>query len=299
MIADNNDVALAKKKEMLELGHESTSVDHSLDIDNGRKCELVLLVADSETRFGPLRRGLESKAYRVRILCDSTDVLRTLREIPPSLVLVDLGARCLDDDRVWLRTACERYEVPVIGIVPVHEDAKTNDLLTLEFDDFVARTACWAELDLRIRLLLARWAVRSEQTAPIERRVRGDRRRLHLGRREIERHKALRSKASPRLTVGPFEIDDYHKTVRVSGHLRRLSPKEYVLLKRLAESTERVVSSEEIVTLLWPESVHASNNEVQQYVHLLRRKVEVDPKRPRWIKTIKGFGYMLVVDERE
>ncbi|RLE33909.1 hypothetical protein DRJ24_04630 [Candidatus Acetothermia bacterium] len=87
-------------------------------------------------------------------------------------------------------------------------------------------------------------------------------------------------------------IDDLRKEVRVSGRRIILSPKEYALLKLLHSSAGRVFSAGEIRRRLWPRG-HATVQDVQKYIYLLRRKIEEDPKDPRVILTVRGFGYRL------
>ena len=74
-----------------------------------------------------------------------------------------------------------------------------------------------------------------------------------------------------------------------------LSPKEYDLFKLLATDPGRVFSNQEIIDHLWPAPSRADSNDVKQYIHLLRNKIEEKPTHPRWIKTVKGFGYKLAV----
>ena len=92
-------------------------------------------------------------------------------------------------------------------------------------------------------------------------------------------------------------IDDLRKEVRVDGRTVSLSPKEFQLLKLLASSPGRVFTNREILEELWPPTSvsYATGQDVQKYVYLLRRKVEVDPKRPKLILTARGFGYRLAV----
>jgi len=89
-----------------------------------------------------------------------------------------------------------------------------------------------------------------------------------------------------------LRIDDIRKEVRVSGRRVTLSPKEYELLKLLHSSPGRVFSSGEIRRRLWPHG-HATVQDVQKYIYLLRKKLEEDPKDPRLIVTVRGFGYRI------
>lgn len=97
------------------------------------------------------------------------------------------------------------------------------------------------------------------------------------------------------LIAGPIKIDDQLKSVSISNKECHLSPKEYELLKLLAEDPGRVVSHEEIIARLWPEASRAENSEIKQYILLLRKKIEKNPHKPCWVINVKGFGYRLDV----
>lgn len=88
-------------------------------------------------------------------------------------------------------------------------------------------------------------------------------------------------------------IDDRRKIVLVNGAPVRLSAKEFDLLKLLASDRGRVFSSTEIIERVWRDSGRATRSDVRQAIYLLRRRIENDPHDPRWILTVKGFGYAL------
>jgi DNA-binding response OmpR family regulator len=94
-------------------------------------------------------------------------------------------------------------------------------------------------------------------------------------------------------------IDDRQKLVRIGDRQVRLTPKEFKLLKLLASEPGRVFSSDEIVKDAWDSRSRASVADAQQYIHLLRKKVETDPKQPQLIITVSGFGYRLAIPGSE
>ena len=93
-----------------------------------------------------------------------------------------------------------------------------------------------------------------------------------------------------------FVIDDERKEVRYGDRAVTLSPKEYQLLKLLHSVPGRVFSSDEILKALWKRpSSYATRQDVQKYIYLLRKKLELDPKNPKLILTVRGFGYRIAV----
>jgi two-component system KDP operon response regulator KdpE len=95
------------------------------------------------------------------------------------------------------------------------------------------------------------------------------------------------------LIAGSITIDDRCKLVYVEGIQKRLTPKEYALLRLLAGDVGKVVTSAEIITRLWPENTRATTSDVKQFVLLLRKKIERDPHHPTHIMNAKGSGYYL------
>ena len=96
-------------------------------------------------------------------------------------------------------------------------------------------------------------------------------------------------------SVGPFLIDNQLKCVYLNEKLISLTCKEFKLFEKLANDVDRVISDEEIIDCLWPGNNHATKADLHQYMHLLRKKIEDDPKKPVWITTVKGFGYRLLI----
>jgi len=103
-----------------------------------------------------------------------------------------------------------------------------------------------------------------------------------------------RSRPSKQPEPRRLVIDEERKEVRMGERTVTLSPKEYRLLKLLHSSPGKVFSSDEILRVLWrrPKS-YATRQDVQKYVYLLRKKLEVDPKKPEFVLTVRGFGYRL------
>ncbi len=88
-------------------------------------------------------------------------------------------------------------------------------------------------------------------------------------------------------------IDEAGKRVALKGQPVELSPKEFQVLCVLASEPGRVFSSQEILERAWPDNSLASDQDVKQYIYFLRQKLEDDPKHPKRIVTVRGFGYKL------
>ncbi len=129
-----------------------------------------------------------------------------------------------------------------------------------------------------------------------ERRKGAERRNFIPDRREFVGCGGLYADpAKSDLSAGPFVIDDRQKLVFIEGERMHLSRKEYALLTLLAADPGRVFSNKEIVACLWADRSDATVSDAIQSIYLLRKRIEKDPKNPRWIQTANGFGYQLVV----
>lgn len=140
--------------------------------------------------------------------------------------------------------------------------------------------------------------VRQETSAypVVERRNDGERRKALSDRRKTGRGWGFSTvPVESRSNAASFVIDDRRKLVFIEGKRLQLSPKEFALLSLLALDPGRVVSNEEIVAFLWADRSDATVSDVRQSIYLLRKRIEKDPKNPRWIRTVSGFGYQLIV----
>ncbi len=218
----------------------------------------LLIVEDEADALELLRVYFEAKGYRVVPARDGIEALEKFRAESPDVVLLDIMLPRLDGWSV-LEAIRAQSRVPVIFLTA---RGSTDDVikgLSLGGDDYLTKPFEPRELEARMHAVLRR----------------------------------TQSETAPEIRVGPLYIDDRAKTVTLHGRPIKLSPKEYELLKLLACDPGRVFSDEEIIARLWPPGSHATSNDVKQYIHLLRSKVEEDPQRPKLIVTVKGFGYKL------
>lgn len=131
------------------------------------------------------------------------------------------------------------------------------------------------------------------------RHERTERRRSLVGRRWTDGLRPEIEREVEDIVAGPLRILDQQKKVFIHGDEKHLTPKEYELLRILAANEGRVLSSEELALILWRGKSLQSTEEVKQYVYLLRKKIESHPDSPRLIRSVKGFGYVLVADANQ
>ncbi len=215
----------------------------------------VLIAEDEAEARSILKTYLAAKGYELVEAADGLEALERFNRDRPDAVLLDLMMPKLDGWEV-LNYIRAQGLTPVLVITAHDATEDTVKALQMGADDFIVKPFKLREVEARLEAVL-------------------------------RRHR------SPLLKVGTLEIDDHSKTVRLQGRVIDLSPTEYRLLKLLVSKPGRVFSDEEILSAVWPEGSLASQTDIKSYIHLLRRKLELDPSAPKLILTVKGFGYKL------
>jgi len=216
--------------------------------------KILIAEDDAEARL-ILTKYLASKGYEILEASDGHQALEAFHSYQPDAILLDLMMPRLDG---WEVLSAVRAQRPTPVLVITARDA-TDDVvkaLKMGADDYIVKPFKLREVEARLEAAL-------------------------------RRHRPLVIRS------GPLKIDDQRKAVFLGEKPVQLSPKEYELLKLLASEPGRVFSDREILEKVWPAGSLASSTDVKRYIHLLRRKLEEDPKTPKLIVTVKGFGYKL------
>lgn len=197
---------------------------------------------------------------------------------PPDLVIINLDR--LTSSAPSRVSKARRFGAPIICCFPREEADNVLAVEQLAVDDYLLTPFHLEDFNCRVRLLLHK---NEQRGLPDIDRRHGERRRECRSCRHTE----------PGSPAPLLHIDDRKKLVFLEGREIHLTPKEYSLFTLLASNTDRVLAHEEIIKHIWPAAKRASVLDLQQFIHLLRKKVEVDPKRPKLIVTVHGFGYQL------
>lgn len=217
----------------------------------------ILIADDDRDSREILQTYFEAKGHQIVTAADGLEALKRFTDEKPDLVLLDIMMPKLDGWEVlhYIRTA---GRTPVLMITAKDATEDIVKALSAGADDYIVKPLKLREVEARITAVM--------------RRVQ----------------------PSGHWRVGALEIDDAEKRVCLAEKEIALSPKEYELLKLLASQPGRVFSDEEIIRHVWPEGGLASSTDVKRYIYLLRHKIEEDPKNPKLILTVPGFGYKLV-----
>jgi Response regulators consisting of a CheY-like receiver domain and a winged-helix DNA-binding domain len=178
----------------------------------------------------------------------------------PDIVILDLGLPDLDGTEV-LRMLRAVSRIPVIVATARDEEPQIVAALDAGADDYLVKPFGAAQLDARIRAVLRRL---------------GD---------DAENHA---------LVVGQLTVDAQARVVTLDGRSIELSPKEFDLLRYLAERAGQVVSRRELLTEVWHLPYGGADKTVDVHLSWLRRKLGETAQRPVYLQTVRGVGVKLV-----
>ena len=231
------------------------------DIDLGESAmNSILIVENDQGLQQDLRQGLEENGFRVAATQDGSTALDLFHSTSPDVVLVDVDLRSTSFDGFEL---CRRLRkvstVPIVFLTAREEEVDQLVGLALGADDYLVKPVSLRLLCARINLALAR---RDDSATP---------------RRE--------------LVDGDLRIDIQSRKVTVQGKPVNLTRIEFDILVALATTPERVLSRDEITSLVW-ETWFGSEAHLDVHMSRLRKKI-LDAGGPRVGESVRGIGFKL------
>jgi DNA-binding response OmpR family regulator len=231
----------------------------------------VLLVDDDLRLRGLLETYLRREAFLVAVAANGVQMDKALQEHPIDLVVLDLmlpGRNGLDICRD-LRAAGN--PLPVIMLTARGDDIDRIVGLEIGADDYLPKPCNPRELVARIRAVLRRRLIASPGAPAID--------------------------AAP-IRIGPLRLDPATRTLEHAGSLVSLTTGEFAVLHALVTHPGQTLSRERILALARGRERGAFDRSVDVQISRLRRLIEPDPARPRYLQTVWGAGYVFVPDER-
>jgi phosphate regulon transcriptional regulator PhoB len=222
----------------------------------------VLIVEDDKDIVELVRYNLEKEGYQTAVAADGLTALSTLRRSPPDLVLLDLMLPKLPGLEVCreIRRDQSLNRLPILMLTARGEEADRVVGLEMGADDYVTKPFSPRELVARIKALLRRTEPAGDAEKSVE--CRG----LH--------------------------IDPASYRVMRAGKPIALSTLEFRLLYFLARRPDRVFTRDQLLDAVWGTDRFVTPRSVDVYIRRLREKVEADPEKPEYLKTVRGAGYI-------
>ena len=225
----------------------------------------ILLAEDDPKQAELIRRYLERDGHSVEVVHDGRAAIDEARRRSPDLVLLDIMMPKIDGLDVC-RVLRAESDVPIVLLTArsVEEDILLG--LDLGADDYITKPYSPRQMVARVRTIL--------------RRVR---------RSRVSRASVLR--------VGELVVDPLRHEVTLAGRVLDCTPAEFRLLAVLAEEPNRVFTRGQLLEQSHGVEGFITERTVDVHVMKLRRKLEPEPSRPRYLQTVYGIGYKLVAGD--
>jgi DNA-binding response OmpR family regulator len=221
----------------------------------------VLIVEDEPIVADVVQRFLRHDGYQTLIVNDGRVALTEFDRFMPDIVLLDLMLPGTDGLDVCRRVR-SISDKPIIMLTARGEEADRLVGLGLGADDYVTKPFSPKELVARIRAVL-------------------------------RRYRASPNSDSDLLRLGDLRINQRTRQVERDGVELLLTAREFDLLAYLARNPGQVFTRDQLMNAVWDYDFPGDEGTVTVHIRRLREKIEVDPSRPRHIKTIWGVGYKL------
>ncbi|MEE8517514.1 MAG: response regulator transcription factor [Dehalococcoidia bacterium] len=219
-----------------------------------------ILVVDDEPTVGEVvERYLGLEGYEVSRATDGENAVLRWRDWDPNLIVLDLMLPGIDGLEVC-RSIRSESQVPIIMLTAKGEEADRIVGLELGADDYMVKPFSPRELVARVKSVLRR-----SNSAP--------------------------SLQGERLSLGDLTISPVTRAVMRGSTTINLTGKEFDLLHFLAAHQGQVFTREQLMDQVWDYTFAGDFSTVTVHVRRLREKVEVNPAKPRHIKTVWGVGY--------
>jgi len=219
----------------------------------------ILIVEDDANTNTLIKTYLEREGFNTLIATDGAGALQLARQLKPGFIILDIMLPKIDGWEVCrqLRTFSN---VPVLMLTAREEEIDRVTGLSIGADDYMVKPFSPRELVARIKAILRR----SRPLVP-------------------EKEQILR--------CGALELDPEKHRVRLEGRPLHLTTAEYKLLKTLMQAPGRVFSRDELLDVFYQHGEIVVDRVIDVHIGKLRQKIEPEPAHPRFILTMRGFGY--------
>ena len=222
----------------------------------------ILIVEDEEMVGEVVRRYLERDGHEVAVVADGAGALRRFDELRPGLVVLDLMLPGVDG-----LTICEgireRGDTPIIMLTSRSEEADKLHGLRLGADDYITKPFSPRELAARVAAVLRR-----TRAAPTD-----------------------AGAGAGCLQFGDLTVSAAERSVTRGGTVLELTAREFDLLLFLVQHAGVSFTRDELLDAVWGQEFAGDAATVTVHMRRLRTRIEVDPSRPRYLKTVWGVGY--------
>ncbi|NLM44830.1 MAG: response regulator transcription factor [Clostridiales bacterium] len=224
--------------------------------------ETVLIVDDEKEISDLIEIYLKNDGYNVLKAYDGLEAIKILEEKEVHLIILDIMMPKMDGIQACMKIR-EEKNMPIIMLSAKSQDMDKIIGLSTGADDYVTKPFNPLELMARVKSQLRRY---TRLNTPVQ-------------------------KKKDVIEIGNISINVATHEVIVDGKEVKLTPKEFDILELLARNKGIVFSTQKIFESVWKEDYLESDNTVMVHIRKIREKIELDPRKPQYIKTVWGVGY--------
>ncbi|SHJ56931.1 response regulator transcription factor [Tepidibacter formicigenes] len=224
----------------------------------------ILVVDDEEHIVELLKFNLEIKGYKVEVAYDGLDGFIKSKEVNPDLILLDRMLPNMDGIEVLKRVRNDENikNIPVIMLTAKTMEKDKIEGLEVGADDYITKPFSIEEVLARVNAVLRRYY-------------------------------STKGENKNTITLGEIKVDLQNYEVIKNGQKIDLTLKEFELLKLLIQNRGKVLSRNFLLDKIWGYEYFGETRTVDVHIRHLRKKIEDDDKRPKYIETIRGVGYKI------
>jgi DNA-binding response OmpR family regulator len=217
----------------------------------------ILIVEDDPTMLRGLKDNFEFEGYKVVTASDGDSALKAALGAPPDLIILDVMLPKVNGYEICRFIREEKLQMPIILLTAKGQESDIVLGLKLGADDYVTKPFSIKELLARAEVLLRR---QRKDTAEV-------------------------------YTFGDCRLDCDARTFTRARKEMPLSPKEFELLRFFASRPGQALSRDLIMNTVWGYDAMVTPRSIDRFVNALRNKIEPKPTKPRYIRTVREFGY--------
>jgi DNA-binding response OmpR family regulator len=222
----------------------------------------ILLIEDDPILSSNISEALKADGCQVSIFYDGLLAEKTLRQHPYDCVILDVSLPGKNGFDVLQEFRTHNTVTPVIILTAFSELEDKIKGYNYGADDYLSKPFFMRELILRVNSLLKRAGAKAE--------------------------------VGQKIVIDDLSIDLSKSQVTKRGNDIELTPREYQILKKLAQTPGEIVPKRELIQEIWGTSMDANTNTIEVYINFLRKKID-KPFETQSIKTKVGYGYYLDV----
>lgn len=230
----------------------------------------ILIVEDDDAVLLGLSTIFSDEGFTVHSASTGEEGYARIRSKQPDVIILDVMLPGMSGFELLKKLRDQGIHVPVLMLTA--RDTDTDKILGLELgaDDYVTKPFNPREVLARVRALL---------------------RRVQYQQSEDGARKTV-------FRFGNVEVDFERHEVRKNGHLIQLSHREFRLLEYLIDHRGRLITRDQLLEDVWEYDSYLTTRTVDNHILRLRKKIEDEPESPRFIQTVRGYGYKFVVEDR-